>query len=302
MKKKVKNRYNFLRRVANRLHEISPFFHFTKRISRPFKIMRLRRKIARIQLPESPLENDPLFTSVEIETINRCNGNCGFCPVNHKQDPRHFKKMSKELFFKIINELASINFEHGVNLYSNNEPLLDTRIYEFAEYAKSKLPSAQVIIYTNGTLLTVEKFKRLIESLDFLVIDNYCNDYKLKPNLLEVARFIDSRPDLWKKTDLIIRYEKELLTTRGGQAPNAYHKHKNPISVGCRQLSNQMIIRPDGKVSLCCNDALGTVTLGDVKTEGLVEIWNKPATRSIRRNVLRSRTYFEICKGCDTCY
>lgn len=28
-----------------------------------------------------------------------------------------------------------------------------------------------------------------------------------------------------------------------------------------------MVVRPDGKVSLCCNDALGTMTLGDLTKE-----------------------------------
>ena len=32
-----------------------------------------------------------LFDHIEIETINRCNGNCDFCPVNHRVDPREKK-------------------------------------------------------------------------------------------------------------------------------------------------------------------------------------------------------------------
>ena len=303
-RRKVENRYTFIRRLNIRLRTVSPFFlFFTKRLSRTLKIMRLKRKIARIKLPTSPLEKDPMFSSVEIETINRCNGNCCFCPVNHKQDPRPFKKMSRELFRKIIDELASMNFDGRLSLYSNNEPLLDTRIHEFVEYAKSRLPSAQIGISTNGTLLNVEKYERLVENLDSLVINNYSNDInRLKPNLMEVSRYIDSRPELWEKTDIRIRYEKEVLTTRGGQAPNAcHHKPRKPINCGCLLPTYQMIIRPDGGLSLCCNDALGTVTLGDVNVESLMEAWNNATARRIRRKVLRSRACFEICQGCDTC-
>lgn len=42
----------------------------------------------------------PLFNNIEIETVNRCNGTCSFCPVNKNQDPREYKKMPEELFKK----------------------------------------------------------------------------------------------------------------------------------------------------------------------------------------------------------
>ena len=32
-------------------------------------------------------EKNYLFSSVEIETINRCNGSCPFCPVNRRHCP-----------------------------------------------------------------------------------------------------------------------------------------------------------------------------------------------------------------------
>ena len=55
------------------------------------------------------MPSDVLFDHVEIETINRCNGICSFCPVNRKVDTREFKKMDKSVFEKIINELSDIN-------------------------------------------------------------------------------------------------------------------------------------------------------------------------------------------------
>ena len=38
-----------------------------------------------------------LFSSVEIEIINRCNGECSFCPVNRYTDPRRLKRMDSQL-------------------------------------------------------------------------------------------------------------------------------------------------------------------------------------------------------------
>ncbi len=298
----IKNRYTLFRRLVNRLHGVSPIFQFTKRISRPLKIMRLRKRIAALRLPPSGLEDDPLFTAIEIETINRCNGSCGFCPVNRGADPRPFAKMPDELFRAIVDELAGMEYRHAVSLFSNNEPFLDARIYDFAEYAKSRLPSAQIVLYTNGSLLNAERYRRIIDSLDILVIDNYCRDYALNPNVEEIARYIDLHPELWNRTEIKIRYENEVLTTRGGQAPNARRKPAAPLRIGCLLPTRQMIVRPDGKLSLCCNDALGTVTIGDVSAGGLAAAWNSETARTIRRNVLHSRDCFEICRGCDTMY
>ncbi|MDR1745626.1 MAG: SPASM domain-containing protein, partial [Planctomycetota bacterium] len=131
-------------------------------------------------------------------------------------------------------------------------------------------------------------------------INDYRDDLKLSPHLLELQNTIESYPEYNRKTFIQIRYINEIMTTRGGQAPNAGSRRQRTLNIGCTRPSEQMIIRPDGKVSLCCNDALGTVTIGDVHSDSLEDAWNSATAREIRRNVLRSRKCFEICRGCDT--
>jgi sulfatase maturation enzyme AslB (radical SAM superfamily) len=115
----------------------------------------------------------PLFVKLEIETINRCNHICTFCPVNKLDDTRPFKLMEQGLFLSIIRQLKEIEYSGSINLFSNNEPLLDDRIYEFCRITREALPNAFLSIYTNGILLTIEKFLKLIKYLDQLIIDNY---------------------------------------------------------------------------------------------------------------------------------
>ena len=128
----------------------------------------------------------PPINTIEIETINRCNNDCSFCPVNRNDDTRPFCKMSEELFKKIIDELAQNNYSGYISLFSNNEPLVDVRIFQFLKYAKDKLPNATHCMYTNGILLDDEKYIELVKYLDFLVIDNYDDDLKLLPNVSEI--------------------------------------------------------------------------------------------------------------------
>ena len=81
------------------------------------------------------VKNTHIFTYIEIETLNRCNGKCSFCPINATAPQRQYAKMDEQVFKKIIDELSEMGFDRKVALFSNNEPFLDERIIDFAKYA-----------------------------------------------------------------------------------------------------------------------------------------------------------------------
>jgi len=60
-----------------------------------------------------------------------------------------------------------------------------------------------------------------------------------------------------------------------------------------------MVIRPDGKVSLCCNDALGQMTLGDVSSDSIRDVWNSNIRKEIQESMSESRDQIKLCAGCD---
>lgn len=241
--------------------------------------------------------NLPLFSYIEIETFAKCNNNCSFCPVNIHDDPREHRKMPEELFYKIIDELASIKYNGKLGLYSNNEPFLDIRIEKFAKYARENLPNAYIFIYTNGTVLTKERFLNIIDSLDYLMIDNYSDDTELIKPVKAIKELIDEEPEFKKKVQIDIRLKNEVLTTRGGSAPNK--KEIICLNCSCANPFLQLIIRPDGKISLCCNDALGKETLGDASRDSLTDIWYSEKYQQVRRDIAKGRKYHFLCKNCD---
>lgn len=62
-----------------------------------------------------------------------------------------------------------------------------------------------------------------------------------------------------------------------------------------------MIIRADGKISLCCNDALGKYTLGDVNESFIREIWNGKQYTKIREEMkMHVRKNLNLCRNCDS--
>lgn len=247
---------------------------------------------------EDLYRRNPIFGAVEIETYNRCNGNCSFCPVNRMNDPRVETKMSEELFKKIIGELEEMNYKGRLSLFSNNEPFLDDRIIEFHRYARERVPGARMHLYTNGTLLTLEMFKEIIPFLDELIIDNYNQQLNLIPNSRNIKNYCEEHTELIKKVTIVLRKPNEILTSRGGNAPN--RKEIKAFSENrCIYPFTQMIIRPDGKCSLCCNDPLGMTTLGDVSKATLYDIWQGEEYVKLRKAIYKGRGNVPHCVKCD---
>jgi hypothetical protein len=244
------------------------------------------------------LANKP--SHIEIETVNRCNGTCQFCPINRDEDPRDLARMPEPLFKKIIDDLKDWDYRGTLNLFSNNEPFVDKRILDFLAYARAQLPNTFILIISNGTLLNVAKAEKALEMLSSMVINDYNVEHKLSANVIEIIDHLNSkRPDLAKKLNVTVRSPLEVKTNRGGNAPNredlpqVFHSR-------CAYPFFQMVIRPDGKISLCCNDALGEVTLGDiVATNSLRAAWDSPERRDVQRAMLAGRDGISLCAGCD---
>lgn len=219
------------------------------------------------------------------------------------QPQRSYAKMPEELFRKIIDNLAEINYSHNIALFSNNEPFLDERIIDFHKYANEKLPNAVFGLYTNGSLLTFEKFMEIMPYLDKLIIDNY-NDQKTinSPELQKIYDYLQKHHELDGHVQFSFRLQNEVLTSRGGQAPNKQSTYDNPaVGVPCALPFEQLIIRPTGEISLCCNDALGKYTLGDLRTQSILEVWNSEKYNEIRREMqMNGRKNLMLCSKCDS--
>jgi radical SAM protein with 4Fe4S-binding SPASM domain len=252
-------------------------------------------------------EPDRLFSWVEIETLNRCNSTCAFCPVNTRVDPRPLTSMSDTLFSKIVDDLSSLAYSGKLALHSNNEPLLDESMVERVRHARSKCPDAYIFIYTNGTRLSTDLAWRLIEAgIDLIRIDNYSDRLRLHRNIEQLVQDFQRPPysEHAARIRIVIRKLNEVLSNRGGTAPNKSprqdHTYRYYQSASCRYPFDQLVIRPDGKVSLCGNDAYGQVTLGDAARQSLSEIWYGEDYRRLRAELTANgRRNLPVCNTCD---
>jgi radical SAM protein with 4Fe4S-binding SPASM domain len=245
------------------------------------------------------LEKRRLPCIIEIETVNRCNNICPFCPVNKKSDIREFAQMDDSLFNRIIADLRQSDYSGVLGLYSNNEPLLDERLPSFAKIAKESLPQAHIVLFTNGILLTQELFRQLIPYLDEMIIDNYSDQLEMIKPVSDVYEGCIKNSEYEQRVIIHIRKINEILNTHGGNSPNADPRTAIIPRNTCLLPFAQCVVRPDGKISLCCNDAYGKYTMGDLSSQSLSEAWNGRTYRELRERLKKGRQTIDICSLCD---
>jgi len=71
----------------------------------------------------------------------------------------------------------------------------------------------------------------------------------------------------------------------------------------CPAPNEQFVILWDGRVTVCCTDYEGTLSVGNIKKQSIEEIWTGPKWAHMRQkmweNVLESRTC-RVCKGVES--
>lgn len=242
----------------------------------------------------------PVFYNVMIETVNRCNGKCSFCPANIRDERREYAKMDDKLYKSIIRELAGIQWKGKLFLNVNNEPFVDVRIEDMAKFAKDVIPEAEITLISNGTLLNENRVRGMVGSVDELVINDYGKSYKLSDNIRKIYHDIKENEMVYQNINVIInrRYSEEILATRAGSAPNKPFKN-NRISYPCIYPYTDLIIFPTGKVGLCCNDCFEITEFGQAGEQPLLDIWRCEEFDKIRYKMANGRVHCVFCEECD---
>lgn len=236
-----------------------------------------------------------IFSMVSLETITACNRRCAYCP-NSKFDrglPANAKKMETGLFRKVIDELAVLARAGWAgdiqpNLYG--EPLLDERLPELVAYARERLRASPISLFTNGDLLNVERYGELVRAgVTRFAVTRHSPEAPAGMNAVLEYRRLNG------DGGIRLTYEKlSRISNKGGLVEVA-----EPVSpLKCLWVPTTVGVYYDGRVSLCCNDYFGSVDLGNIGSERLLDIWNKPFYRRFRADVRRGKFTLELCNKC----
>ncbi|MBI5164782.1 MAG: radical SAM/SPASM domain-containing protein [Magnetospirillum sp.] len=249
-----------------------------------------------------------LFETVYFELRTRCNGSCGFCTASVQNDTRPDTRMSRELFEALVGQLAALNFSGRVCFHVNNDPLIVPGIEDFVAFARHSLPQAYLQILTNGRALNNALGERLLDAgIDELSINWYAADVDspLPRNLVAFRDEVITH----RQTDTGLRpvsfniYRRkitEVLTNRGGTAPNKSGlKGSNPFGF-CVFPFTQLNVTADGRVSKCCSDVQFADAMGDLTQQSILDVWRGPRFAAVRRALMAGdRSAVVHCRECD---
>lgn len=222
-----------------------------------------------------------LFERVEIEINTHCNrvsNYCPFCPnaILKPIDPPCF--MEEDLYKTIIKQLKEVNFSSRLSYHFYGEPLLHPHLEEMLEFASNHLPQAQHVLYTNGDLLSEDKYNSIMNAGEIeIVISNYPKkEYPHRPhqNVLQDMH-IDNRGGLFEKLN-------------------------KPMGSPCFAPSHRLVIAYNGDVLLCYEDAKRVNVFGNINKNKITEIWLSEKFRKTRKQLSEGKRFLnDPCKICN---
>lgn len=254
-------------------------------------------------------ENLPVFSIIEFNLYGTCNRNCSFCPVS---DPLSYEKkhegISTELFEKIMNDLAVLNYQGKILFSAYSEPLLHKEIHLLISIAKQKLPLSRVEIVSNGDLITTAKLKQLFDAgLDTISISMYDGDH-------QVDYFNEMTNELELGSTQVVlrrRYFKDgnygiTISNRSGLVNSNAFRDQNeleistlPIHEKCYYPFYMILVDYTGDVMLCPHDWSRRLSFGNLREKSIWEIWKGKALNTIRYKLSNKDRNFFPCSKCD---
>lgn len=287
-----------------------------------------------------PLEK-PL--SIFIEPTNVCTFQCVFCPIgleNYKTEVGGKFYLNLKMFKKIIMMIKD-DFEKvkRLNFYVLGEPFANKNIFEFVKIAKDLDIAENLVIVTNGSLLSKDKYQKILDSgLDFLVISIYGHNeesfkeltrskYSFVQIIKNVGDFISFRNannkekpvvvasiffdnNTYRLIEILENIVDEIWTQHiidwmeeegkfTSKVQNANLGFPKQNFKTCGAAFYQMVIHSDLKVSICCNDWKKRLVIGDLRLERPREIWNGQKATWIRRAILKNG--YKAIEACKHC-
>ncbi|MCK6502974.1 radical SAM protein [Myxococcota bacterium] len=248
------------------------------------------RRLKELELPLRRWALPDRFHRVEVETDSRCNRACGYCPV--AVAPREAHRMPEDLFFRIVDQLVDLRFLGRFSPHFFGEPLADPRLPTLLAGVRARLPRARLVVYTNGDLLNPDRARALLDAGVSLFIVTYEH----------------APPAAWRRTEAGLRPAERrrfLVRAFDDAVPAPYNRGGTVGFAGTKERHGACIVPAStvvvdawGKVRLCSNDYRGEVEWGDLATEHLAEVWQKPGYRALRRSLLDGSFTLPTCRRC----
>lgn len=272
-------------------------------------------------------------THLNIEITTKCTAGCYICP--RKVIDRKNKDMDVDDILDIIQQGYEIGVRR-IGLHLFGEPTMHPQYAGILYKIREIYPKPEIFLrgYTNGYgLSNPEIRKSIIDNMEELVIsiDGGTDETMLQnrpginPTILEdsIKKLIEENKD--NTLNVMVRMtltaecdkEKELFIERWkpfvGEPGKgiAFAKLSNyvgddsiervPIrnTIPCNRIFFHIVVSVDKDVLLCCEDALPSCVIGNLKGASLKDIWFGEKMNEIRRLHLENKSdNIKLCKEC----
>lgn len=163
---------------------------------------------------------------IYIDPSSSCNFKCNFCPTGHKDllKSGNYKRkiMDFSLFKNVIDQIAQFDSNlKTLRLNKIGEPTLNKHLPEMIKYAKKTKKINWIDFATNGSMLTNEFSKKIIESdvdrinisLEGISEEDYFKNAKIKIDFKEFIANLEYLFKEKKNTEILIKIPDNLVPT-----------------------------------------------------------------------------------------
>ena len=290
-----------------------------------------------------PLETP--FT-IYIDPSSACNFKCNFCC--HSITSGLIKKsgfkpqiMDFELFSSVIEQIKHFPDKiKMLSLFLVGEPLLNKRLPDMIAYAKKSMITDRIFLTTNGSLLTKQVNRALIDAgLDEILISVEALDKEKYREIaffnIDYELFVDNIRDLNENRKNCNVFVKIADTGMNNEEINKFHSMYDeicdlayiepvmPVFEGVDYSNNKIpesnkigrqveicprpffstAVHPNGNVGCCIVDYNEGVVFGNVKEQSLMDIWNGKKINDFRHTQLKKKRHtLNVCDNCCSPY
>lgn len=264
---------------------------------------------------------------IEIEISSFCNRTCWFCP-NSIIDRKKKIEFPESVFLRCIDDLAEIEYEGDLKFHRFNETLADKElILRRLSQARSKLPKAQLGIFSNGDYLTRQYLDELKNAgMSYMVMSYYLKKGEtfdknkvLKPAMQKMAQKLNLKYEVTIDTpqEYGITFEYPGVDyvlyrcwnpdasgfDRGGVIKEFSQRETKIRDYGCHFPLQSIYIDYNCLAMPCCHlrsdiDSHKDLILGDVSKQDLFSLFSSSRYIQIRQ-LLTPNT--QKCGPCATC-
>lgn len=331
MKQAIKALYTRApQRLKTKFHNLlnSDGFYSHKSQALIDRITALSLPITDIELQKRIIKDNLLLVEIEISSF--CNRTCWFCPNSSVDRKSKSIELPEEVFMKLIDNLAQIDYDKDLNFHRFNEPLADMELLlKRVRQARAALPKARFSIFSNGDYASRENLEALREAgVDSMLMSYYYGKdksydkesvilpamEKMRQKLgLDYAVVEDNLQQFcvqFAMEGMEVYYRVWNPSTSGQSRGGAIEsmKRARKVDSGCFQGAMNFYVDYNGLVMPCCHTRSDVKVhkdfiIGDCNKQDMFEIFFSPRFTRLRQELFMSGACSpavrRICADCS---